>query len=57
MTTSKDVFLSQLCMDAYNRGYGAGVADSAASDPDGLGKGSAIEAFVASRNLLPVRIH
>ncbi|MEM9999251.1 MAG: hypothetical protein AAF940_00085 [Pseudomonadota bacterium] len=43
MTISKDVFLAQLAMDAYNRGYGAGVADGTGPtdangfDADGLG--------------------
>lgn len=27
MTISKDLFLAILSMDAYNRGYGAGLSD------------------------------
>ena len=37
MTISKELFLAILSMDAYNRGYGAGIADGGANDPDGLG--------------------
>jgi hypothetical protein len=37
MTVSKDLFMSILSMDAYNRGYGAGI------DPDGDGKGLGVE--------------
>ena len=29
MTTSKYLFLANLSMDAYNRGYGAGIGDGA----------------------------
>jgi hypothetical protein len=39
MTISKDLFLAILSMDAYNRGYGAGIADGDDSDLDGLGLG------------------
>ena len=38
MAISKDVFLSILAMDSYNRGYGAGISDAGDSDPDGLGE-------------------
>lgn len=38
MTISKDLYLAILSMDAYNRGYGAGIADGGQSDPDGLGE-------------------
>jgi len=44
MTISKDLFLSILAMDAYNRGYGAGIADGKGAkdgdgrDADGLGE-------------------
>jgi hypothetical protein len=37
MTISKDVFLAILALDAYNRGYGAGISDGGAEDTDGLG--------------------
>jgi hypothetical protein len=37
MTISKDLFLAILSMDAYNRGYGAGISDGGENDPDGLG--------------------
>lgn len=37
MTISKDLFLAILSMDAYNRGYGAGITDNGNDDPDGLG--------------------
>ena len=37
MSISKDLFLAILSMDAYNRGYGAGVGDGEANEPDGLG--------------------
>jgi hypothetical protein len=43
MTTSKYLFLANLSMDAYNRGYGAGIGDGAnvdenGRDLDGLGE-------------------
>ena len=44
MSISKDLFLSILAMDSYNRGYGAGIADGNGStdndgnDTDGLGR-------------------
>ncbi|MEM7778441.1 MAG: hypothetical protein AAF732_22915 [Pseudomonadota bacterium] len=38
MSTSKDLFLAILSMDAYNRGYGAGISDAGDNDPDGLGE-------------------
>lgn len=44
MKSSKDLFLSILAMDAYNRGYGAGLADGEGlqdanrNDSDGLGE-------------------
>ncbi len=37
MTISKDLFLSMLAMDSYNRGYGAGIGDIGPDDPNGLG--------------------
>lgn len=37
MTISKELYLALLSMDAYNRGYGAGVADGGEADTDGLG--------------------
>ena len=39
MTITKDVFLSLLAADAYNRGYAAQLQDQAGNDPDGLGIG------------------
>lgn len=38
MAISKDLFLAILAMDAYNRGYGAGIADEGEYDLDGLGQ-------------------
>ncbi len=38
MAISKELFLAILSMDAYNRGYGAGIADGGAGDSDGLGE-------------------
>jgi len=35
MTISKDLFLAILSMDAYNRGYGAGLTDGENVDADG----------------------
>lgn len=37
MSISKELFLAILSMDAYNRGYKAGIADGTV-DPDGLGE-------------------
>ena len=37
MTISKDLFLAILSMDAYNRGYGAGISNDGEDDFDGLG--------------------
>jgi hypothetical protein len=42
MTISKDLYLAILSMDAYNRGYGAGISDGGENDPDGLGLGGPI---------------
>ena len=43
MTISHDLLLAILSMDAYNRGYRAGIADDGVGDSDGLGGiGSAI---------------
>ncbi|MGX0905410.1 hypothetical protein ACSSV8_004010 [Roseovarius sp. MBR-79] len=42
MTISKDLFLSILAMDSYNRGYGAGVADEREGDTNGLGDSTGI---------------
>jgi Lipase (class 3) len=39
--TAKDLFLSILAMDSYNRGYGAGISDSVDNDQNGLGLGVA----------------
>jgi hypothetical protein len=39
--TAKDLFLSILAMDSYNRGYGAGISDSVDNDQNGLGVASA----------------
>ncbi|WP_162933127.1 hypothetical protein [Roseovarius sp. EL26] len=39
MAISKDLFLSILAMDAYNRGYDAGINDEGENDLDGLGHG------------------
>ena len=38
MTISKELFLSILAMDSYNRGYNAGIADEGQGDADGLGR-------------------
>ncbi len=38
MSISKELFLAILSMDAYNRGYGAGIADGGKEDIDGLGR-------------------
>ncbi|NJS39983.1 MAG: hypothetical protein HC783_14290 [Rhodobacteraceae bacterium] len=40
--SDKDLFLAILAMDSYNRGYGAGLNDSGAGDPDGLGTAGGI---------------
>ena len=37
MGISKELFLAILSMDAYNRGYDAGLNDGGQGDPDGLG--------------------
>lgn len=37
MSISKELFLAILSMDAYNRGYGAGLADGVNLDGDGNG--------------------
>lgn len=37
MPISKDLFLAILSMDAYNRGYGAGINNEGINDTDGLG--------------------
>ncbi len=38
MPVSNDLLLAILSMDAYNRGYGAALADGGEGDPDGLGE-------------------
>ena len=48
MTISKDLFLSILSMDVYNRGYEAGIADSGVGDPDGLGDRIGIQVGAAT---------
>jgi hypothetical protein len=40
--TDKDLFLAILAMDSYNRGYGTGLNDGGANDPDGLGVSGSI---------------
>lgn len=42
MTISKELYLALLSMDAYNRGYGAGITDGGDNDPDGLGESGQI---------------
>lgn len=42
MATSKELNLAVLSLDSYNRGYNSGLADSGASDTDGLGEGGQI---------------
>jgi hypothetical protein len=42
MTLSKELYLATLSMDAYNRGYGAGIADGGEGDADGLGESGQI---------------
>ena len=46
--TSESLLLSILAMDAYNRGYGAGLADQQSADPDGLG----LSGFVGPATIL-----
>ncbi len=46
--TSESLLLSILAMDAYNRGYGAGLADQQSDDPDGLG----LSGFVGPARIL-----
>lgn len=38
MAISKDLFLSILAMDSYNRGYDAGISNGGDEDSDGLGR-------------------
>jgi hypothetical protein len=45
MSISKELFLSILSMDAYNRGYGAGVSDPSAEDDTGLGVTNSQETY------------
>lgn len=48
--TERDLFLAILSMDAYNRGYGAGLNDSGVGDANGLGGvGSAIGTATVTR--------
>lgn len=47
MTISKELYLAILSMDAYNRGYDAGISDgknvdASGNDIDGLGEGGQI---------------
>ncbi len=44
MTISKDLFLAILAMDSYNRGYGAGIEDPAATG-GGLGVTGSTKAY------------
>jgi hypothetical protein len=39
LTITPELFLAILSMDAYNRGYGAGIKDGGGADRDGLGDG------------------
>ncbi len=49
MPISQDLFLAILSMDAYNRGYGAGVSDGGTGDTDGLGETGSIGGAVIDR--------
>ena len=56
MAISKELFLALLSMDAYNRGYGSGIADGVNLDPDGNdldglgGPGSRIGSALVTRD-------
>ncbi len=47
MTISKDLYLAILSMDAYNRGYGSGIADGGAGNTDAVGGRSHHQSKVA----------
>lgn len=51
MSISRELFLAILSMDAYNRGYGAGIADGGKEDADGLGESGQIGAAVITKKL------
>jgi hypothetical protein len=38
MSISQELFYAILSLDSYNRGYGAGLSNGGAGDPDGLGE-------------------
>lgn len=40
MSINRDLFLSILSLDAYNRGYNPGIKFESASTEDGLGTGT-----------------
>ncbi len=54
MTISKDLFLSILAMDAYNRGYDAGINDEGENDPDELGNGQIGGASIVNLSTLGI---
>jgi hypothetical protein len=48
MTISANLMMALLSMDAYNRGYGAGINDAGSNDQDGLGEAG----FVGNAHIL-----
>jgi hypothetical protein len=54
MAISDDLMLAILSMDAYNRGYGAGISDGGANDPDGLGESGQVGTATISFTLSDV---
>ena len=50
MTTSKEVFLSLLSMDAYNRGYGAGLGGFSDAEDSLMGKVKVVRASSSLEN-------
>ncbi len=54
MTISKDLFLAILSMDAYNRGYGAGISDGEHVDSNGIdhGLGDAIGTQIGNATIV-----
>ncbi len=54
MTISKDLFLAILSMDAYNRGYNAGISDGSQVDSNGVdhGLGDAIGTKIGNAEIV-----